>query len=187
MDGEAASLAVSDHARALLAYLAVEAVRPLRREQLSGLLWPDRPESDARHSLRQALYQLREAIGDRQTTLPAIKLDHKQVQFDRSCDHRLDVTEFESLVSTCGRYHERNRSLSAECCQRLEQAVALYVDSFLHGFSLPGSPEFEVWQLAQQEHYQRQGIEALFQLGEHYEGLGEYGEACRCARRGARA
>ena len=74
-------------------------------------------------------------------------------------------------------------NLSAQCCQRLEQAVALYVDSFLHGFSLPGSPEFEVWQLAQQEHYQRQGIEALFQLGEHYEGLGEYGEACRCARR----
>jgi len=31
----------SDRARALLAYLAVEADRPHRRETLIGLLWPD--------------------------------------------------------------------------------------------------------------------------------------------------
>jgi DNA-binding SARP family transcriptional activator len=49
----------TDKTRALLAYLAVEAGRPHRREFLAGLLWGDQPEQRALHSLRQALSALR--------------------------------------------------------------------------------------------------------------------------------
>ena len=45
--------------RALLAYLAVHASQPQAREKLAGLLWGDRGESQARHSLNQALLALR--------------------------------------------------------------------------------------------------------------------------------
>ncbi len=41
----------TDKERALLVYLAVEAGRPHRREALAGLLWPEFPESNARHTL----------------------------------------------------------------------------------------------------------------------------------------
>ena len=54
----------ADTARALLAYLAMHAGVACRREVLAGLLWPDQPESEARHNLRQALSRLRTAIGD---------------------------------------------------------------------------------------------------------------------------
>ena len=54
----------SDKARALLAYLAVEADRSHWREALIGFLWPDCPEQTARHNLRQALFNVRHAIGD---------------------------------------------------------------------------------------------------------------------------
>ena len=54
----------SDKARALLAYLALESDHPHRREALAGLLWPERPERDARHSLSQVLFNLRSVLGD---------------------------------------------------------------------------------------------------------------------------
>jgi DNA-binding SARP family transcriptional activator len=56
---------VTGKVRALLAHLAVKADRPHRRETLAGLLWPDYPERSARASLRNALSDLRTAIGDR--------------------------------------------------------------------------------------------------------------------------
>ena len=54
----------SDKARALLAYLAVEANRPHRREALAGLLWSDTPQRMARTSLRGALANLRQLLND---------------------------------------------------------------------------------------------------------------------------
>ena len=59
LDGEPVTGFVSDKVRALLAYLAVEADQPHRREKLVGLLWPHRPEQAARGSLRTALANLR--------------------------------------------------------------------------------------------------------------------------------
>ena len=45
----------TDKVRALLAFLAVEANRPHRREALIDLLWPDHPPAAGRNNLRQAL------------------------------------------------------------------------------------------------------------------------------------
>ena len=47
VDEAAVSGFASDKVRALLAYLAVEAGQPQRREKLAGLLWPDYPEPSA--------------------------------------------------------------------------------------------------------------------------------------------
>ena len=54
LDGEPVGGFASDKVRALLAYLAAEPDRPHRRETLTGLLWPDYPETAARTSLRRA-------------------------------------------------------------------------------------------------------------------------------------
>jgi DNA-binding SARP family transcriptional activator len=53
-----------DKLRALLAYLAVEAARPHPREALASLLWPETPDADARRNLSQALFNLRQALGE---------------------------------------------------------------------------------------------------------------------------
>ena len=65
LDGQPVMGYRSSKVRALLAYLAVEADRPHRREVLAGLLWPDWPDREALSSLRYALSNLRGAIGDR--------------------------------------------------------------------------------------------------------------------------
>jgi len=65
LDGDPVIAFESDKVRALLAYLAVEADRPHRREKLAGLLWPERSERSARQNLSQVLFNLRHTIGDR--------------------------------------------------------------------------------------------------------------------------
>jgi DNA-binding SARP family transcriptional activator len=49
-------------ARGILAYLAIEGHAPVPREQMAGLFWGDVPERQARNSLRQAVFELREAL-----------------------------------------------------------------------------------------------------------------------------
>ena len=48
----------TEHSRALLAYLAVEADVVHQRMALATLLWPEENETNARHNLRQALFFL---------------------------------------------------------------------------------------------------------------------------------
>jgi DNA-binding SARP family transcriptional activator len=48
LDGNPVTRFGADTARALLAYLALHANAPCRRETLAGLLWPDQPEAEAR-------------------------------------------------------------------------------------------------------------------------------------------
>ncbi len=48
--------------RALLAILALRAPRPVNRSDLADLLWSQRPEEQARASLRQEIHRLLEAL-----------------------------------------------------------------------------------------------------------------------------
>jgi DNA-binding SARP family transcriptional activator/pimeloyl-ACP methyl ester carboxylesterase len=63
IDGQDAPLPVSRKARLLLAMLALER-RAHGRSELAGRLWPDVREDSARASLRNALAQLRGALGE---------------------------------------------------------------------------------------------------------------------------
>src|SRR5512137_411041 len=90
----------SDKVRALLVYLAVEADRPHRREALIGLFWPDSSEESARHSLRQALSNLRHAIGDHTARPPYLLTTRDDIRFNPASDYTLDVTDFNAQLAT---------------------------------------------------------------------------------------
>lgn len=77
---------------ALLVYLARHAPRAVPRERLCRLFWGDRDETRARQSLRQALLELRRALG------ASIDVDGERVML-RTRAVTLDVTEFERDVS----------------------------------------------------------------------------------------
>ena len=70
----------SNKVRGLLIYLAVEADRPHARAALAGLLWPDQPPAAAQHNLRQALANLRRALGDRTADPPFLLINRETVQ-----------------------------------------------------------------------------------------------------------
>ena len=100
LDGKAIHKFESDKCRALLAYLVVEAGRPHRRETLSGLLWPDRPDTVARANLRQALSALRRALtpgaAPDAATLDFLIVTPTDVQFDTASDTSLDVADLQA-------------------------------------------------------------------------------------------
>jgi TolB-like protein/DNA-binding SARP family transcriptional activator len=102
--------------RALLAFLACNAGKTYAREKLAGLLWSERFEEQARQSLRQTLTVLRKAIGS-----DLIDTDRGDVGLKETFSS--DVSRFLALAATGD-------------CDRLREAVALYQDDLLAGFSL---------------------------------------------------
>lgn len=96
LDGRPAAGFESNKVRALLAFLAVEASRPHARETVAALLWPDHHNHAVLASLRSALANLRQVIGDRTADPPFLLITRDTIQFNPSADYRLDVTELEA-------------------------------------------------------------------------------------------
>jgi DNA-binding SARP family transcriptional activator/predicted Zn-dependent protease len=111
---------------ALLAYLALAEAegRPVRRDVLLALFWPELSSTRARAALRQALHQLRRGLGDAvlDTGRDTIALSPAAI----SCD----VIDFERCLA------EGDRS----------GAMEVYRGPLLHGFFIDGaSSELESW------------------------------------------
>lgn len=172
LDGEMVYGFQSDKGRALLAYLMTEADRPHRRETLAELLWPDRPDTSARASLRQALSCLRRALGDHRTADPATPLflfvTPTDVQFNTHSAYTLDVAELEAIARSPARQQE---VLPAELCSDL-----------LAGFAVPDSEVFQAWLLNKQEYCHRLALDILEEQTADFERRGDYMRAVAAAR-----
>jgi predicted ATPase/DNA-binding SARP family transcriptional activator len=172
----------ADTARALLAYLAMDPHTPHRRETLAGLLWPDQPESAARHNLSQALLRLRAAIRDRDAVPLFLLATRETIQLNPESDYWLDVSAFEDAMAFAETHEHRRADGCAACVEHLIEAIRLYQGEFLAGFSLP-SILFEEWVVVERERLHRLALEALGQLAAYHEVQGAYAEAACCARR----
>jgi DNA-binding SARP family transcriptional activator/predicted ATPase len=167
LDGKAVYDFETNKARALLAYLVVEADRPHRREALAGLLWPERPDTVARTNLRQALARVRRALSDYAPPF-FLFITPTDVQFNTASDYTLDVVELAAFVSS-------------QACQHQLLPTALCAD-FLDGFVMPDSESFEEWVLSRQEHYHRLAMETLETQNAYFEMAGDYAQAAAAAR-----
>ncbi|MFN2244626.1 MAG: tetratricopeptide repeat protein, partial [Anaerolineae bacterium] len=172
----------ADKAQALLAYLAVESDQPHRRDTLAGLLWPDQPQKRARQSLRQALSDLRKAIGDCDEA-PFLLVSGETIQFNPDCAHWLDVTAFADLVKACETHHHRRLETCLPCMRRLERMAELYRDPFLEQFFLADADGFEEWAMLKRDWLQREATDALSLLADYRERRGEYKQAQQYAQR----
>lgn len=208
VDGNPVTWFQSDKARALLAYLAVEAAVPHTRHTLAGLLWPDVDDRHALHSLSQALCSLRSVLHDHDALPPCLDVAPHTIQFNSAADHWLDVAEFGRLVHwESGRLVRRSgggdgrlvhRSDDDHGCGReptnlpmhhstnlpaLHQAVALYRGPFLEDLALADGVGFEEWAGIWRERLHRLLMDVLCRLAEGHEALGELEEALDCAQR----
>ncbi|MEM7051768.1 MAG: BTAD domain-containing putative transcriptional regulator [Acidobacteriota bacterium] len=175
-DGRPVERFESQKVRALLAYLASHADRPLSRDQLAGLLWPDHEQATARRNLRQALYNLRSNLGSSEKD--AIRSAHQAVQLNPEIEYWLDVQAFDKTLERAA--VEDDDQLRA---RELARASQLYRGDFLTGFFVKGSEAFEDWLVAEQERLRDAAIQTHKLLVETLRNQGEYRDAVRHARR----
>ena len=163
-DGEEVRSVLAQPKRlALLVYLAVEAERGFhRRDHLFGLFWPELSQAHARQALRQALYVLRNALGDEVITSRGAD----EIGIAAGAVH-CDACAFEQLV------HEG----------RLEDALALYHGDFLAGFYVAGaSSELEQWIDARRDALRAKATDTAWKLAASAASNGESREAARWGR-----
>lgn len=96
-------LRISDPTREILAYLALNANRDVRRPRLLVMLWPERSEASARALLNTALWRIKKAIHD---AAPAVSI------FSRGEILRLEIDA--TVVVDVVALEETIRSLTTE-------------------------------------------------------------------------
>ncbi len=84
-------------ARGLLAYLALAPDHTASRERLSGLLWSDRGEAQARASLRQCLLELRDVMSSAGLDFVDRRRDEVGLRAD---EFECDVDDLKSAIDT---------------------------------------------------------------------------------------
>lgn len=123
---------------ALLAYVAVVG-RPVARETLADLLWPESDPEDARGALRRTLSVLRAGLGGRW-----LRVDRRDVVLDDE-DVDVDVRAFRAAVADAAHGHDPGEACHA-CRRHLARASAYAQGPFLEGFALRDSAAFDEWQ-----------------------------------------
>jgi len=149
-------------AMALLAYLA--ATRRIHdRDTLVNLLYPDLESTTGRAELRRILSALKAVLSD-----------------DVLIIHRETVALGQGLWSDVKAFDE---ALKTDTTASLTEAIALYADGFMTGFSLPDSVAFDDWQFEQRESLRLHMIRALRRLVDHHSEQRDFETAITLARR----
>jgi DNA-binding SARP family transcriptional activator len=82
--------------QSLLAYLALTAGTPHRREKLAGTFWPDTTDENARKNLRQELWRIRKAISSQgPTESDYLIADEFTLKFNSGAKYWLDTAQLE--------------------------------------------------------------------------------------------
>jgi len=161
--GEECSLATRKTA-GLAVYLAMHPEKRFSRNALAGLLWGDKDDAAARHSLSQAVSDLRRRFGR------AIICSHSHYLWMAAGAAYVDALELNSL------------SQKLENEETLEAIDSLYEGDFLDGIDLQ-QDAFECWGIAERERLRQISLKALSELVNLKMRLKEFDAALEGARK----
>jgi DNA-binding SARP family transcriptional activator len=157
----------TDKVRALLAYLALEGKRPLRRESLATLLWPDYADSVAKRNLRQNLHRLKKLLDNLDPALSdqLLTISRQTVQINHDLLW-LDVAEVEAAITAVSNHSHPQLHTCPPCLQQLTQAAQFIQGDLLAGITLPDAPLFDEWLIVERERLHYQNLQLLHILTE---------------------
>jgi len=164
----------SNYVRALLLFLAIEKHHPHRREILAEMFWPVKPDGVARNSLKQAISNLRKALGDRDHADPFLLISRDEIQINQSSPYWIDAVEFSELIESTENHTHGNLTTCNVCENKLLKAVEYYRGEFLKEFYLPDNQEFNDWVTIKREFFRQQMADALQKLVRIFEARREF-------------
>ena len=145
---------------ALLGYLAIER-RPMAREHLASLFWPDEAPGKGRSNLRRELYNLTKVLPD------CWQADSQTAEFFPSAETTVDIYML----------------LQLEAEGRWQDAAELLGGEFLEGLNMGDILRFETWLLAERERWRARSQAVLTHAcNELIEG-GRHADALQYGRR----
>jgi DNA-binding SARP family transcriptional activator len=156
-------------AKTLFQYFLINESRPVRRDVLMELQWPDHTYNSARNNLNVALYTLRNTLRvPNQSAQPIIYRDGCYL-LNSEVTWWIDRNEFRSIL---------HKAQLASRASQLQQAI----DAYQRAVQLYRGPLFEDdppgdWFLAEQHQLKEMYLRALERLAEIYCDLGEYSTA----------
>ena len=162
---------------ALLIYLAVTG-KSHPRDSLAALFWPENDQTSARAALRRTLSELQKILGGKR-----ILVEQDSIGLEHTSDLWLDINEFHTCLTAYRAHGHHPDDPCPDCLTALTEAVSLFKDDFVAGFTLSDSPEFDEWQILQAEILHRELIGALSRLVLGHTADGEIGPAIVAARR----
>jgi DNA-binding SARP family transcriptional activator/TolB-like protein len=164
-DGPLAGRIAQRRQLALVAVLSRHIDRPVARDRLVALLWPEAPAERARRALADGVYLIRRALGE--TSVISVGDDLLLVR--------------DQVASDVANFHDRLAAGDDE------GAVSLYAGPFLDGFHFPDSTDFEDWLQREREAFAREYVAALERLASRHEAAGDPHGAAQWWRRAADA
>jgi DNA-binding SARP family transcriptional activator len=146
---------------ALLVYLARSPKRARARDHLIGLLWGDKPEDAARHSLNEAVRVLRRHAGE-----GGVETEGGQVRLVPGAVE-LDTERLEALLAV----------------KDYGGATELVAGEFLEGFAVPGASGFDDWVTAERAVWRSRSVDALLRHADQLLTTGDVTRAHETAQR----
>ena len=144
----------------LLGYLAAER-RPVARDLLAALFWPDEAYAKGRANLSRELHNLAQILPD------CWDLDRQSVTFFPSANTVVDLDQL----------------LHLEAQERWGEAAKMVGGEFLEGMYLDDNPEFENWLLGERERWRARAETVLKRVIVGHTRRGRYTDALHDAQR----
>jgi len=157
--------------RAILYFLAIEN-RPVSRETLIDLLWPQAEQADPRGTLRTALSRLRNSLPDK--TLLVTELDQVSLDFSRCSVDLVKFTKsYQSLQGLLtGFSHEQ--PLPVQIVNQITKSLDLWRgDRIIGGDEFYDYPELDARFQALDKDLEKQRIYFLKHQAAHYQATGQ--------------
>lgn len=150
----------SSKGKAIFKYLIAHRERPVAKDILMDLFWPDADLDSARNNLNVAIYGLRQALRDHRWVFSHVLFQNDNYQFNPNLRFWIDYESFMRRIETAQSL-EREGEL-AKAIHEFTSAEALYQGEFLE------EDRYEDWLIPQRRRLQDEYLNLLDRLTRHH-------------------